>query len=211
MVELEKILFAELTLSPPPKSEWLKSIEAIDENYWFHDDFRRCDLLPLFTEFGQHERLKSNNSGKVESLDWVTYAPRGLVEYAESEILPWLEPNARFFLIRTLPLQHQNPHIDCYRDVTNQCQLKMRLVLQGDPTDLVFLNQTDGIRLPNFQNFFIMDGAWPHVMTNSLEQTRYVLALGTPWQGQGLTQEVMKSVRLHPDEQPEIKDEYFFR
>lgn len=210
MVDPSQILHAELNLPEIDSDLWHREIQQIAGENWFYDEFRNCDLLPLYTENGASERSLTNNTGRLNLLTWVPFAPTSLQKYFENYVFNWMQPRGRVFAIRTSAHQKQFPHVDCHRDVLSMCQLKMRIVVKGRPSDLNFLSSSGPIPLPDYSRPFLMDGSWPHVMKNSMDEVRYVVAIGSPWQGEGITDSMLTRYELKTMERPPMEDTYFY-
>ena len=160
-----KLLFLPLDIpSPPDITEELNKILHADMT---KDNYRNCHHIPIM-------RWRKG-TGK-----WIFNFPE-LISYLEQYIFPWTK-KSRVVIITTEPREKNPPHIDCSPDKFNTLQHKFRFVFQGNTSDLKFLTNSGYITVPNINKPFIMDGSWPHEMTNTSNKRKYTLALGSPWQ-----------------------------
>ena len=201
VTNLKNILFAGLNWPCPDKLEWLKTIETIDNSYWFKDNYRNCDLLPLLTQLGHYKCGQTGNKGKTEQMQWTPFVPLNIKNFLNKFVLTWLSPKPRIYLIRVFPDQSMNEHIDCNREAFGSLQLKIRLNIIGSTSELYFMKKTEKLYIPNYEGFFIIDGSWPHGLKNKSKNIRYTLALGSPWSGQNfyhnnLQQIIYKTIDL---------------
>jgi hypothetical protein len=83
----------------------------------------------------------------------------------------------------TQPTFSNYEHIDCDPHELNTKQHKFRIVLQGRTDTLYFITNQGNLSAPNIDGPFIMDGGWPHGMINTTDQVKVTLAVGAPWIG----------------------------
>jgi hypothetical protein len=74
-------------------------------------------------------------------------------------------------------------HIDCDPHELNTQQHKFRIVLQGQTDTLYFITDQGNVAAPNIEGAFIMDGGWPHGMINNTDNVKITIAVGAPWTG----------------------------
>lgn len=162
---MNDLLFLPLDIPEPP--DITKELDKISYNDMTKDNYRNCYHIPIM-------RWR-NGTGK-----WIFNFPQ-LKSYLEQFIFPWTN-QSRVVIITTKPKFKNHPHIDCSPDKFNTLQHKFRFVLQGNTNDLTFLTSDGFISAPSISKPFIMDGSWPHEMTNTTNKRKYTLALGSPWE-----------------------------
>jgi hypothetical protein len=160
--------------------EYYKSIDNAD---WFWDSYRTVLMLPLYTPGGATSKKDSQNTKHV-ALGWTKYADDDTVDFFENQVFPWLDKKGRIILLKTPPDESLSPHIDCSKDAFGTRQHKLRVVLQGTVDSLMFLTKEGAISPPaDHRNLFVIDGSWPHYMTNNFNDWKYTICLGAPWTG----------------------------
>ena len=166
-MKLKSLLFLPLDIPNPPNI--VKELDKISYDDMTADEYRNCYHIPIM------RYNKKNNESK-----WVYNFPK-LKSYLEQYVFPWSQ-KSRVVIVTTKPKQKNPPHIDCSPDEFNLLQHKFRFVFQGNTNDLKFLTNKVVVNIPKINKPFIMDGSWPHEMTNTTNERKYTLALGTPWQ-----------------------------
>lgn len=172
MTDFTKLLY--LPLDIPPMTDvdlsYLSTL-SLDEitRLGGRDSYRDCWIVGI-------------KSLQNEWRDMVNNFP-GMRDYLEKEIIPYFG-DSRITIIVTPPGGKHNLHIDCspkqFND-TVKLPHKYRQVLQGNVSDLEFIN-TDGSVFPQeISSSFMMNGKWPHTMHNTHSEMKYTLAVGIPW------------------------------
>jgi hypothetical protein len=139
-------------------------------------------MIPLMTKGGQGQKQGSANN-RPGDFDWTSYAPKVIVDWFEEHIFPWIGGRYRVMALITQPGVANHEHIDCDPDELNTLQHKFRIVLQGKTSTLYWLTDNGNVYAPDTEKAFIMDGGWPHGMTNTTDEIKVTLALGAPWVG----------------------------
>jgi len=179
----DNLLFATIDNIPIlDKQQAAKEILALDASLSFWDNYRHIRMISLMTKNGGTTSNGVTNNQEGEFV-WTTFAPKVIVDWFEDYIFPWLGTKARVMALITLPGASNNEHIDCSSHELNTLQHKFRVVLQGRTDTLYWLTDKGNVFAPNTDKAFIMDGGWPHGMTNSTNEIKVTLALGAPWTG----------------------------
>lgn len=181
------ILFAGLDLPSIDREGALSELASIPADQWVWDEYRGTYMLPLMTRNGLENKDSLYNlhdlSQKNYDYQWTKHSPRVIVDYFEKHVLNWINPRPRIVVLRTPPNASINPHIDCQVNEYGTRQLKFRLVLSGAVDSLYFITESGPISAPKEPNTFIMDGSWPHAMTNLGKEDKITICIGAPWTG----------------------------
>jgi hypothetical protein len=176
------ILFATVDLPLLEKQQARDDIMALDEKLWFWDNYRSTSMLPLMTKGGVMGAKGSSNA-RSGSFEWTPYAPQSVKTWFDSVVFPWMGMRTRISALLTKPFYSNSEHIDCDPIKMGTQQHKFRVVLQGQTDTLYFITANGNVAAPNTESCFIMDGSWPHGMTNNTDQYKLTLAVGAPWNG----------------------------
>lgn len=183
MTESDNLLFATIDSIPLlDKEQAVKEILALPDEYSFWDDYRYTKMFPLMTKNGTASREGSSNIQQGE-FSWTEIAPKVIVDWCENHLFPWLGTKTRVMCLVTQPGVSNYEHIDCAKHELHSRQHKVRLVLQGRTDTLYWLTDKGNVHVPNVDKVFVMDGGWPHGMTNTTDIPKVTLALGAPWTG----------------------------
>jgi hypothetical protein len=139
-------------------------------------------MIPLMTKTGTPGLENISNRFQGDFV-WVDYAPKIIVDYFEQIVFPWLGQRSRLMILITHPGESNAEHIDCKIHEIGTRQHKFRIVLQGRVDTLYFKTTKGDVYVPEVDGAFLMDGSWVHGMTNSTDQIKITLALGSPWRG----------------------------
>ena len=179
----DNILFATIDSIPIlDKQQAAKEILALDNSLSFWDSYRGIRMVSLMSKNGGSTISGVTNKQDGEFV-WTTFAPKVIVDWFEEHVFPWLGTRARVMALITLPGASNKEHIDCSLHELNTQQHKFRMVLQGRTDTLYWITDKGNVFAPYTDKAFIMDGGWPHGMTNSTNDIKVTLALGAPWQG----------------------------
>ena len=180
----KQLLCATLTFPPLDKQRCVAEFKQTPEAYWFYDPYRHTSMLPLMTLGGASGRGGASNFREKQPYEWLPYVPETLKEWFDQHVFPWMGMRARISLLKTQPGQVNNIHIDCSPSSFNQRQHKFRIVLQGRTDSLYFVTKAaKQLTLYNTDQPFIIDGSWPHGMINFTGEEKYTIAVGAPWNG----------------------------
>ena len=212
---MNTLLYSRLPIEFVQYKQSLQHYKNIDDDKWYWDSYRTVHMLPLYTPGGAVSKQGSRNS-KGSELDWTEYADVHTQEYFETNIFPWSTPKGRIILLKTPPGGSLATHIDCNRQTFGTRQHKLRVVLQGTVDSLIFVTK-DGECKPKSDHrcAFIIDGSWPHYMTNTFEDRKYTICLGAPWDGEptdGYTKLLNTSedhIELDRSNLPDNYEQYF--
>lgn len=163
-----------------------KSVEffdVLDESLWDYNKFRNSYFLTLYTR--SISEVATN--GGADGLQWLmNKTPGCLRDWIEAELIPFFEPFGRVAIVKSLPGDAMNVHVDSGRKEFDSVKMepKFRYVMDGTLDDLYFETDKGVLRCEPCSHSYIMDGAWPHYAINKGTKHRYVLAVGRPWLGQ---------------------------
>lgn len=193
------LLYAKLPLEFTNHKIALEHYKSIDHNCWVRDTYRDVLMLPLYTPNGVVDpRTVIQNSREAE-LKWTKYADDSTINFFEENVFPWLDKKGRMMLLKTPPGDSMAPHIDCTEEEFATAQHKIRLVLQGTVDSLKFITKNGDLSpYSDHRNVYIIDGSWPHYMTNTFNDYKYTICLGTPWAG-GITDEYIDLLNKSDD------------
>jgi hypothetical protein len=205
----DNLMFASINMSILDKEQASKEILAIDEQYRFWDSYRGIAMIPLMTKKGEAGRMASDNRINAGEFSWVNIAPQIVVDWFEQVVFPWTGNKARIMALLTMPGAENNEHIDCDRSELNTQQHKFRIVLQGKTSTLYFITNKGYIRPPDIDGAFVMDGGWPHGMTNSTNEIKVTLAMGAPWNGNENYTDLIHHLNRQEYQMPDILEQYW--
>lgn len=164
-IDYSKLLFLPLDIPNPPNVS--KILDSFEYDEMLKDNYRKCYHIPLMDGDGKW----LNNSSKLYEL----------VNWCEEHLFSWAQKSR--IMIITTPSGGFNPyHIDCSPKKFNTWQHKFRYVLRGNVDSLHFLCSKNKHNAPQIDKPFIMNGKWPHAMSQNYHKTKYTLALGSPWE-----------------------------
>ena len=180
---MENLLYAKLPITFQNYQESLDHYKKINNDVWFWDSYRNVRMLPLYTNSGSITKTGSQNN-KESILNWTEFADNDTIDFFEQQVFPWLDKKGRIILLKTPPKESLAIHIDCNKKTFNTRQHKLRMVLQGEVNSLSFVTKHKDIQPNNdHRNLFVINGGWPHYMTNKFDDWKYTLCLGAPWEG----------------------------
>lgn len=180
---MSDILFAKVNI---PELDNLKAVEEIykiEEKFWFWDDYRATNMLPLMTKGAQKGADGAINRYRTDEFQWIDYTPEVIRDWFDQTVFPWLGSRSRVMALKTRPGFSNHEHIDCDPAELGSRQHKFRTVIKGETDTLYFITDQGNIHVPNIASPFIMDGSWPHGMTNNSQEEKLTLAVGAPWNG----------------------------
>jgi hypothetical protein len=179
---MSNILFAKVDLPILDKIKATTEILSVDEKLWFWDRYRNTSMLSLMTRDAVVGKIGSSNFRKGE-FAWTEYTPTIIKEWFEDVVFPWMGSKTRIMALRTNPQSSNYEHIDSAEKEIGTRQHKFRIVLQGKTNTLYFKTKTGDLFAPDITESFIMDGSWPHGMSNKTNEVKLTLAAGSPWNG----------------------------
>lgn len=155
-----------------------KEIEALPETFWHYDKFRNCYILPLWNPSAQQDVVDPSISGPNEFTEAAHQCPS--IKQHLSPLLYKL--NGRLTVLKTLPTQLMNVHLDCKKSEVGTEQYKWRMVVKGDRNSLYFLDENNQKVYPN-KNYstYVMDGGHPHGIDQTDE--KITICIGSKWRG----------------------------
>jgi hypothetical protein len=175
------ILFSKINALPAfDKKAAAEEILSVDTKLTFVDPYRNIRMVPLMTKDARVGNVSNSTTGDFK---WVDFAPKIIVDWFEDHVFPWTGTRARVMALVTNPSVANYEHIDCNKAELNTRQHKFRVVLQGRTDTLYWLTNKGRVYAPDINEAFIMDGGWPHGMTNTDDVPKVTLALGAPWAG----------------------------
>jgi hypothetical protein len=174
----DNLLFARVVLPKLDKTNAAKQLLGLPDSYSFWDDYRHTKMIPLMSKGGL---IASNNF--PGEFNWNEYTPTLISDWFDNIVFPWMGMKSRVMALITQPGAANYEHIDCDPHELNTQQHKFRIILQGRTDTLYFITNKGNIAAPDIDNPFIMDGRWPHGMINSTDEIKVTLAVGAPWTG----------------------------
>tara|TARA_Y100001935_G_C17148448_1_gene429194 strand:- start:55 stop:738 length:684 start_codon:yes stop_codon:yes gene_type:complete len=195
---MDNILYAKLPIVFENYKQSLDHYKKINDDTWFWDTYREVRMLPLYTPGGATTKSGSQNNRKAD-LDWTEYADKDTMDFFEQKVFPWLDKKGRIILLKTPPNDSLAVHIDCSKQSFHTRQHKLRVVLQGEVNSLTFVTKDNDVQpSADHRNLFVMNGGWPHYMTNTFDDWKYTICLGAPWEG-GDTDEYISLIENSQD------------
>lgn len=179
---MDNLLFAKLNFLELDKDLAASEILKVDNSLWFWDEYRATSMLPLMTKESM-SGIDGSSNNRPGMFQWLPYTPNVLINWFENEIFPWMGSKTRIMALMTRPNFSNNEHIDCDKNQIGTRQHKFRIVLKGNTDSLYFKTRTGNIPAPHIDGPFLMDGGWPHGMTNSSSEFKLTIAAGAPWIG----------------------------
>ena len=179
MNNFKELMFASVDMPILDCNHAAKEILALDNCVSFWDNYRHTKMIPLMTKLGSG---LADNDLQGE-FSWLPHAPIVVKEWFDTVVFPWIGMPARVMALITQPGVSNYEHIDCDIQELNTIQHKFRIVLQGRTDTLYFKTTKGDVFVPNISEAFVMDGGWPHGMTNATTEVKITLALGAPWPG----------------------------
>lgn len=179
---MNDILFAKVDLPVLDKRKATAEILSIDKRLWFWDRYRSTHMLSLMTRDSKIGELGSSNFREGE-FGWTEYTPTIIKDWFEDVVFPWMGSRTRIMALRTAPQFSNDEHIDSTENEIGTKQHKFRVVLQGKTSTLYFKTKNGDLFVPDIEEPFIMDGSWPHGMSNKTNEIKLTLAAGAPWNG----------------------------
>jgi hypothetical protein len=176
----------------------------ISKNNWFWDPYRETQMLPLMTKSGISGAVGSN-SQQIEDSDfeWVAYTPTIIREWFDNTVFPWMGGRTRLMALMTNSQSKNNEHVDS--DLISSKQHKFRIVLQGKTSTLYFKSMLGDVPVPDIEEPFIMNGAWPHGMHNNSKEFKLTIAAGTPWLGNDIYNNVDVMLKQSDYQMPNVQ------
>ena len=161
---MDDILFAKVNIPSFDIDQATKEILAIDKTFWFWDNYRATDMLPLMTKKSVPGQRGSSNLQEGE-FEWLSYTPKIVKDWFEDHVFPWMGMKTRIMALKTMPHFSNFEHIDCKINEVGSRQHKFRVVLKGNTDTLYFKTKQGDISAPPITGPFIMDGGWQHGMS----------------------------------------------
>ncbi len=208
---MSDLLFSKVNFPDFDHNKVVDEILTIDPKYWWWDEYRATNMLPLMTKGGRTGKSGSNNRSNLTEFTWVQYTPSTLVNWFEEHVFPWMGMKSRVMALMTKPNFANNEHIDCDKKEMGSKQHKFRLVLKGRTDTLYFITNKGNIHVPNISGPFIMDGSWPHGMINSTDEVKLTIAVGAPWCGNDSYSNTVDMLLKSQYNMPSELEKYFKR
>jgi hypothetical protein len=177
---MDDILFARVNLPLLDRTQAVNDILEIDRLNWFWDDYRATNMLPLMTK-GSLSGSSGSSNNRGGNFEWLPYTPTSIRSWFDSVVFPWMGSKTRVMALMTYPGISNAEHIDSDISEIGTRQHKFRIVLQGQTSTLYFKTASGDVAVPNVTEPIIMDGSWPHGMTNDTNDVKITIAAGAPW------------------------------
>ena len=206
---MDDLLFAKVNLPELDKQSAIESIYKIEDSLWFWDDYRATSMLPLMTKGAQKGSDGAINRFRTDEFRWIDYTPCVIKDWFDDIVFPWMGCKSRVMVLKTKSGFSNNEHIDCDPAELGTRQHKFRIVIKGKTDTLYFITSQGNIQVPNISGPFIMDGGWPHGMSNYTEEEKITIAVGAPWNGKDQYQDIEKLLSRHHHQMPDNMGKYF--
>lgn len=148
------------------------SLSSIDDKRWISQGSRGSRFLPIY-----------GRSPGSPLAKYARYVDQSIMRIADP-LIGLCEPTPDVFILYTPPGAEFPDHNDTGMfELTNHAPCwKLRVVLQGDPSCLYFINkQGDRVHIPSDANTYAINGTVPHGMETT--SPKLTLAIGWPWRG----------------------------
>lgn len=158
----------------------------VNSDYWYSDNFRGCQILPLINgggTIGAPPKGVQRDKGDMILTNAVKECYKTL-EIIEHKIFPFMNMKTRVSVLKTKKDQGLNIHVDCGKHKLESVQHKFRIVLSGEIDKLFFLDSNNNkTYVPSNFNTYVLDGTHPHAIDPGNEQ-KLTICFGTPWIGE---------------------------
>ncbi len=205
----QDFLFAGLNLPTMSCEQALAELALVPETAWIWDAYRETKMLPLMTQTGEASASAVGELYLKSDFLWTSNAPKVIKDYFEQHIFNWLKPRPRIMILKTEAHCKNKEHIDCAPNVFHLRQHKLRYVIQGNSDTLYFITKQGNITIPNTNQPFLINGAWPHGMHNNGDLPKYTICVGAPWSGADHYPQLNLILPSAPYELPEHYENYF--
>ena len=161
-------------------------LENLPQSLWFFDEYRKVEMTCIFSGGGEFRDKESIYSRRKEKLAWTEASlslPK-LKNFISTKIFPLIADLGRVTILKTLPNNGLEKHIDCSKAEKDLYHPKLRLVLSGNLSGFYFLSEKGSHHITDKFPCYIIDGSRAHGMFNNSSQVKYTICLGTPWSGQ---------------------------
>lgn len=165
MIDFSKLLFLPLDMPSPPDIS--KFLDTLNKNLYINDSYRKSPSIMLMDKNG---KWIINDTELDEFKIW-----------AEQFLFSWTG-KSQLVVIVTPPYKSMSPHIDCAPFMFHTWQHKFRYVFRGKTSTLRYITKDKFINVYDITVPYIISGKWPHDMYNNLNETKYTLCLGSPWE-----------------------------
>ena len=160
-------------------------IKILDEiqsaSGWYFDSYRQVYMLPVFTSKGVTNRKEIASSTK--NLKWTEEAEG--FKFLKKFIITYIFPiigRGRLMILKTDKFSSNKIHIDCSEEQYYKEMFKYRFVFSGKVSGLYFLDKNrNKVHITDKFREYIIDGAYPHGMLNDIDEVKYTLCMGDPW------------------------------
>ena len=190
-----------------------KEILNVDAEYWYTDNFRGCEILPLINGGGTTGAPQTGihrDKGDMVLTDAIKTCLT-TNKIIETKIFPFMNMRTRVSVLKTKKEHGLNVHVDCGKHKLQTIQHKFRIVLSGEIDKLFFLNnKNEKIYVPAYFKTYVLDGTHPHAIDPGNEE-KLTICFGTPWTGE-LNENYSKLLEESPFtlkvSKPEILDKW---
>ena len=151
------------------------------------------------------------SNSKSDTFVWLSYTPPVLREWFDNHVFPWMGMQTRVMALMTQPHFENREHIDCDRHRMGTMQHKFRVVLKGKTNTLYYKTTKGDVWVPDIDTPFLMDGSWPHGMSNFTDDIKITIAAGAPWNGNPSYNNIVMCLFKSDYEMPADLDPFFSR
>jgi hypothetical protein len=170
-----------------------QELESLSDNYWHYDKFRNCYILPMWNPAAQQSVVDPNLTGPNEFTEAANQCPN-----IKKYLTPLLyKLNGRLTVLKTLPTQLMNIHIDCHTSEVGTEQYKWRMVVKGNRNSLYFLDENNKKIYPN-KNYstYVMDGGHLHGIDQDQYEEKITICIGSKWRGTPMPDNLIENEKI---------------
>jgi hypothetical protein len=174
------------------------------------DDKELNDVKWFFVKFQGANMCSIYNTRKKENWieGWALPKTSVIRQTLENIIFPFLGGEGNVTIIKTLPGEDLNDHIDAAAAEYGTIQYKFRWVLSGKLDTLYFIDKNYNKQFIPPINSYIINGAFPHGMINDGKDIKYTLCVGSPWKPNDIFYKNIKEIKQNYLEMPVLKKEW---
>ena len=192
--QMESFTYSDLSHFNLPKisDKELKDVE------WFFVKFQGADMCSVYNTRKTGNWIKG----------WALPETSVIRQTLENVIFPFLGGEGNVTIIKTIPGQALNEHIDAAAKEYGTTQYKFRWVLSGKLDTLYFFDETETRHYIPPINAYVMNGAHPHGMDNNGDEVKYTLCVGSPWKPNETFLNNIKKLNANHLNLPLLKEEW---
>jgi|TARA_B110000908_G_scaffold122535_1_gene143730 hypothetical protein len=175
---------------PFPKEDLIAEIDALDEKWWFYVKFHGGWITSLYN-------AREDGTGGWHPKGFNPDLPQdgACVRALRDHVFPYMGSAGNITIIRTPPEASLNDHLDSTPEEMGTYLPKFRWVLKGKLNTMHFFdNNNNKVNWEPIGDKYIVNGAHPHGMANSGDDTKLTMCMGYPWLDNATFQENTKDL-----------------